>query len=442
MKTTNILAVALATVVSYPVLAVESKIAGALNHTIFIDQGTVFGMGSNNIGQVKASVNQALNTSTAAMLYTPVLAGITNAKSVTSNYQRSAVLTTTGSIVYFGRDVVNNKVSNTITLNVNATDFAMSSKGVYYISSGVVYFWNFATTTAISDTKLKATSVAAGQTHAVVLFSDGTVGTVGDGSYGQLGNGFTTAANVTMVTGLTGITKIVAGDYESFAYNAKTVYGWGKNGSYQLGLNHTKIVSLPVELTALATATKVVADSSCVMALMPNKTIKSAGNHNFIGGSVYNKSKVFTELPGIVDALDVASGYEQRFIDFGVAGVLRGWGGNSNGQLGDGTQTERHALSYTYYTPVATPKPVVTPPVVTQPVTTTTTPVTTTTQAVVTTTQTVTTTTVPASTNPFLPIPVLFCSMNDCLKNSNNSAKQCQALLVPSDRGNSNCKSK
>ena len=60
-------------------------------------------------------------------------------------------------------------------------------------------------------------------------------------------------------------------------------------------------------------------------------------------------------MSGLNGVKDVNSSGQQIFVSSDTQGVVRGWGGNSHGQLGDNTIIERHAPSYAYFTPVAAP---------------------------------------------------------------------------------------
>ncbi|MFC3750735.1 RCC1 domain-containing protein, partial [Paenibacillus sp. GCM10012306] len=76
-----------------------------------------------------------------------------------------------------------------------------------------------------------AVSVANGDSHTVVLKSDGSVVAWGYNYYGQLGDGTTTLRSVPVaVSGLTsGVNAVAAGSIQSFALKGDgTVWGWGQ----------------------------------------------------------------------------------------------------------------------------------------------------------------------------------------------------------------------
>ena len=73
--------------------------------------------------------------------------------------------------------------------------------------------------------------------HFIILKADGTVWTVGNNEFGQLGTGSTVdLQEPVLVSDLSGIAHIGAGERHSFAIDsAGRLYAWGNNSSGQLG---------------------------------------------------------------------------------------------------------------------------------------------------------------------------------------------------------------
>jgi len=146
-------------------------------------------------------------------------------------------------------------------------------------------------------------AIAAGNTHAMAMKSDGTVWTWGSNTNGQLGDASqlqrTAPVQVVDISGvgfLTGATGIAAGGTHSFALKSNgAVWAWGLNTSGQLGDGTLSQRNIPVEVTT------------------------------FGAGS------------GIVKVTGGASHSVATKVD----GTLLAWGNNSNGQLGDGTLANR-----------------------------------------------------------------------------------------------------
>jgi alpha-tubulin suppressor-like RCC1 family protein len=159
-----------------------------------------------------------------------------------------------------------------------------------------------------------ATQIAQGFSHGLVLLDDGAVLAWGTNNNGNLGNnqpGVPSALPV-QVSGLvsgSGVVAITAGSNHSFALKSDgTVLGWGVNGGGQLGDDSTTLRAVPVPVL-------------CRPDDLPGSTFCSNGN----------------VLQGVVavsasNAISIALMADQ---------TLLAWGGNTSGQVGDGTTTQR-----------------------------------------------------------------------------------------------------
>ena len=356
--------------VSYAAIAsaVPANIAANGIHTAFIDNGAVFSMGYNKYGEVAPA--------TGIEHWSPYFTGITNAKSVAVNFHRTAVLRKDGSIVMQGIEWVY-KQPYQQTLNVNATDVALTMKDTFYVSGGTLF--------RVIDGQLpqavpggtNVKHVAAGNGHVVILFNDGTVGTFGNNWYGQIGNGtIGTAAEAFTVQRLqlTDIVEVAAGDYVSAARNsAGEIFVFGRNDRGYLGLGHMNNQTTPAKIAGIVGAKKVAVNQSATAYIAADDTLRMVGWHNYIYGSLYNVNTYFVRMP-IGAVYDVALGIDYTMVDRGFDGKIEGWGGNGNGKLGDNSNLEKHQLTTAFFTPVPAPvepvtQPVVEPaPVVSEPV--------------------------------------------------------------------------
>ena len=156
-------------------------------------------------------------------------------------------------------------------------------------------------------------AVEAGGYHSLALSTDGTVYAWGNNAYGELGNNNLTAGTDsytpvqvcatsstpgTCATNLTGITSISAGRMHNLALEGDTtVSAWGYNGNGQLGTANTTNYGLP-------------------------QNVQNVGG----GGS----------LSGVDIILGM--GYTSMGI---IGGWVGGWGYNGQGQIGDGSTTQR-----------------------------------------------------------------------------------------------------
>ena len=384
-----------------PAQAVESKMAQSSTHTVFIDNESVFAMGQNNY--LQTDPNLASRTVTV-----PKFTGISKIKSVAASRNRSAALTTNGSLIMWGLGA-----AKQITLSVNATDMALTASDIYYIVNGEVFRWNYVPTSAPVKLTLAANgkikSISAGDTHVLALYEDGSVGSIGLNLNGQLGDGTKNPLIAfTKITKGAKALEILAVSNSSYIRTSAATYAFGKNSSGQLGLNDLIDRTTPTAIPITGTIKKMTGNFASAVFLMGDGSVKATGFHNYVGGAAYLSSKGFIPLEGMSGILDVFAGGQQVFISYGATGVIRGWGGNGYNQLGDNTMTERHNPTYAYFTPV-TP---VAPPTQTMMATASAAPATKT---------------------------VTYTSMNDCIKALGVAAggQICKTLIVnPHNRGN------
>jgi alpha-tubulin suppressor-like RCC1 family protein len=183
------------------------------------------------------------------------------------------------------------------------------------------------------------TQVSAGALHSLALRSDGTVWAWGNNWFGQLGNGTTNGASPSapvQVPGLTGITQVSASGFQSLALRSDgTVWQWGWN-------RLTDYLS-PVEVPGLTGVTKISAGTTFSLALRSDGTVWAWGSNQDgqLGDGTTVSSQVPVQVTGLSQVTSIAAGY-----DASLATTTRGntvltsvwaWGGNSQGQLGDGT---------------------------------------------------------------------------------------------------------
>jgi alpha-tubulin suppressor-like RCC1 family protein len=138
--------------------------------------------------------------------------------------------------------------------------------------------------------------IAAGVSHSLALTSAGIAYAWGYNSSGQLGTNNTTARSspVTIVGGISTWNQIsTEGSHSLGLTSAGIAYAWGRNSNGQLGDNTTSSRSSPVTVVGGITTWS---------------QINGGGDHNL----------------GLIST-----------------GILYAWGQNSNGQLGDGTTTNR-----------------------------------------------------------------------------------------------------
>jgi alpha-tubulin suppressor-like RCC1 family protein len=193
------------------------------------------------------------------------------------------------------------------------------------------------------------TQVAAGVQHSVALRSDGTVWAWGANQYGQLGHGTTTAREVTpvQVTGLTGVTKISAGENFSLALRSDgTVWAWGVNQFGQLGNGTTANSAVPVQVAGLSDVTGIAAGGLFAAATRTNgisavTSVWAWGDNSYgqLGDGTLTRHTIPKQVTGIgtVYIAGLTAGALFAAV-LGTDGSVWGWGSDDFGQLGDGSR--------------------------------------------------------------------------------------------------------
>jgi alpha-tubulin suppressor-like RCC1 family protein len=177
--------------------------------------------------------------------------------------------------------------------------------------------------------------VSAGYYFGLALRGDGTVWAWGNNGAGQLGDGTTTSRTTPVqVKGLTGVTQVAAGALSLALRSDGTVWTWG---------NHELT---PVQVTGLGGVTKISAGSTFNLALRSDGTVWAWGDnqHGQLGNGTTVTSLVPVKVAGLAHATGIAAGYDAAVAtqNNGISALTSvwTWGGNSSGQLGDGTLTD------------------------------------------------------------------------------------------------------
>ena len=341
-----------AALISTACFANQASLSSSAFHTAFIDNGSVFAMGSNSFGEI--------HSGTAGQFMTPQFTGVQSAKSIHVNLYRTAVLKTDGTALVMGMDwYTAASVTNAVPAT-GITDIALSLMDVYYVVGGTLYKWNGSATGVPSTIATGVASVSAGSTHVLVLFTDGSVGAVGQGDYGQLGLGtLTLTSTVTKLTLPGTANQVAASDNSSFVKMTNgSVFSFGRNNQYQLGLGYNSDVFTPAQVPGVTNVANVVVGQNSAVLILNDKTAMVSGWHDYVGGSLNVTNNMFVPFP-VANVLEASIGQNNIAVNLGVAGQRQGWGDNQFGKIGDGTILERHSVTVSYFTPVAPPVVVV-----------------------------------------------------------------------------------
>ena len=173
----------------------------------------------------------------------------------------------------------------------------------------------------------------------------------GDGASGQLGNGTTTDRHLPAAVHLpvtTKITEVRAGCFHTVALTSTgKVLAWGFNNLGQLGNGTNTDSTTPVKVTLPVgvKVTQVRAGCFDSLALTSTGKVLAWGANDF--GQLGNGTTVDSDVPRNVSLPNgttvkaIAAG-EAHSLALTSTGQVLAWGFNADGELGDGTTTNRH----------------------------------------------------------------------------------------------------
>ena len=196
-------------------------------------------------------------------------------------------------------------------------------------------------------------SIWGGAREVITLKPDGTVWTWGYNAHGQLGNGTTTNASLPVqVLGPSGaghlsdIIAVMGGEQHNFALKSDgTVWAWGLNQEEQLGDGNTTNSSTPVQVSGLTSIVKLGGRGYHSLAVKSDGTVWTWGwdEYGALGNGVDDSNNDYLvpiEVAGVSNPIMVTAGF-----NFSVAlmqdHTLVAWGNNEEGEIGDGTTTNR-----------------------------------------------------------------------------------------------------
>lgn len=353
--------------------ATRAVVAAEENHTVVLkSDGTVWGWGLNDYGQVSTD-----NSNT--YVENPVqVAGLTGAPvvSVASGGYHTLALRSDGTVLAWGMNG-NGELGDGSTswdhgigpVQVRSLTGIVAVAAGYWHSvalknDGTVWAWGATSQGVLGDpsaidgsTPVKVVglsgvvAVSAGTEFNLALKNDGTVWAWGDNSYGQLGDGKGASdaysAFPVMVNGLTGVAAISAGyDHALALKNDGTVWAWGRDDVYQCGVDYVEGVNelVPVRAGSLSGVVTIAAGGWHNLALKSDGTLLAWGSNSYRESGSGSEDvnilvPVAVSIPTGERVARIAAG-ENHSIALMADGKLFAWGGNDDGQIGNGTDTQ------------------------------------------------------------------------------------------------------
>jgi len=333
--------------------------AGAAHSMALRSDGTVWTWGNNSNGQL------GNGTTTNSLIPQQVL-GLPFAIAIVAVDTKTYVILADGMVACFGGGAegemgVGNDQDELSPVNPsgisNVTALAAGSDhAVICTSSGAFYGWgdntsfkltedfsNFFPNTEVHDNDFQSyVGVASAGTTTIGLNSDGTVWAVGNGSYGTLGQGnWSSTERPIQITGLSGITRISAGENTAFAIDGTgTLWAWGENTNGQLGLSNNTNQDIPTAISTSYSVTAVAAGDTHLLVCESNGTVWASGDdsHGELGDGTTTAENTLDQIASLssVTVNGVAAGSNTSFA-LDSTGIVWAWGQNNLRQLGLGT---------------------------------------------------------------------------------------------------------
>lgn len=317
-----------ATHAAYGVLELEdvSEMSVGDEHTlILLLDGTVWGFGSNNNGQL------GTGDRTDTIVFTPVqVSGLTNVVSISAGRRHSLAATQDGSVWAWGDN--NN---------------AQLGDGTPELTGGFSY-----TPVQVVDGAggmlTDIVQVTAGNAFSMALTSSGDVWSWGNGYSGNLGNGTEFGYAATPVQALvSSITFIAAGfDFGLALDGGGNVWTWGNNTAGELGTGSLKSQeTTPTRVAGINGVTQVAVGMSVlenhVLALRGDGSVWAWGfnEQGQLGDDTLERKSEPVPTTGVADVAQVAAGRSHSLVLLSDGTVLA-WGDGRNYQLGNGNQND------------------------------------------------------------------------------------------------------
>ena len=367
--------------------------AGDFHTCAILDDGSVSCWGSNNYGQIGDGTNTLRNTPT----QTSSLGTDRTAVAITAGAYHTCAILDDGSVSCWGRNnygglgdgttTDRNTPTQTSSLGTDRTAVAITA-GAYHtcailddesvscwgrntygqIGDGTTTNRNTPTQTSSLGTDRTAVAISTGQHHTCAILDDGSVSCWGHNGQGRLGDGTSTNRHTPTQTSSLGTDRIAVAISNGFQNTCAilddgSVSCWGINDHYQLGDGTNTDRNTPTQTSSLGTGRTAVAitvgsDHTCAVIVTEGDTgeyygaeVKCWGENGDgqLGDGTNTDRNTPTQTSSFgtdvhEGAITAGAHHTCAILDDGSVSC---WGSNDYGQLGDGTTTDRNTPTQT-----------------------------------------------------------------------------------------------
>ena len=281
---------------------------------------------------------------------TPYALGIGNAVSVIAAGGRQFILRADGTVWMVDRPInyLDKEFKKLTLLSIeDVSDIEANFNDAYFIVDGSVYKMNITnngTPELVEGLPNNIIEISVSFYHSVARTANGQVYAWGKNTQGQLGDGTNTDRPIPQVIeGLPAIKAISTANYNTVLTDVSgNVWAMGEGRTGRLGngtdFDEWSPVKLPINNPQ--TVAKGYAGNMHTMVLFIDSHVEMIGWHNYIGYGAYNLSYDLFVAPELIDIKELDITNYNMFIKHD--GSVIGWGGNNQGQLGNGLYTETH----------------------------------------------------------------------------------------------------
>lgn len=291
---------------------------------------------------------------------------------ISIGHRHSCALTTAGGVKCWGINFNGEVGDGTTTDRLSPVDVTGLSSGVAAISAGTshtcalmstggVKCWGAGGSGRLGDGTVTrrlspvdvvglpgpVASISAGQSHTCAVMADGTARCWGDNSFGKAGDGSGISQRLTpvAVVGISSVQSIVAGGGHTCAtLTSGGVRCWGRNEFGQLGIGQGVEYSSPAPVLGLANgygSVRAGGFHSCAVTAIGGLRCWGKNDNGQLGDGTTTDRFSPVHVAGLTHGVAAVTTGEIHSCALLTTGGLKCWGNNGQGRLGDGTALER-----------------------------------------------------------------------------------------------------